>query len=66
MGWLGEPLPKKDQAGAAPFTRRCMKDLVEERLIARRRDLFTNLDLVFFDTTPPFFEGAGSDTIGQY
>jgi hypothetical protein len=31
---------------------RCIKDLVEERLFAHRRDLFTRLDLVFMDTTP--------------
>jgi hypothetical protein len=66
MGWLGEALPKQEQAGATAFTARCTKDLVEEALFARRRDLFTNLDIVFFDTTSIYFEGEGGDTIGQY
>jgi hypothetical protein len=29
------------------------------------RDLFTGLDLVFFDTTSIYFQGAGGETIGQ-
>jgi hypothetical protein len=32
-------------------TPRCLKDLIEEDLFERRRDLFTEVDLVFFDTT---------------
>jgi transposase len=32
----------------------------------RRRDLFTDLDLVFFDTTSLYFEGDGGETLGQY
>jgi hypothetical protein len=39
---------------------------VEERLFARRRDLFTTADLVFFDTTSLYFEGGGGETLGQY
>ena len=34
-------------------------------MFARRRDLFTDLDIVFFDTTSIYFEGAGGETIGQ-
>jgi transposase len=30
-----------------------------------RRDLFSGLDLVFFDTTSLYFEGTGGDSIGQ-
>lgn len=66
MGWLGEPLPSDQQAGATPFAPRCTKDLIEEALFARRRDLFSGLDLVFFDTTSIYFEGEGGDRIGQY
>jgi len=66
MAWLGEPLPEEQQAGATPFAPRCTKDLLEEQLFARRRDLFTGLDLLFFDTTSIYFEGAGGDTLGQY
>jgi len=66
MGWLGEPLPPDGQAGATPFAPRCTKDLVEEALFARRKDLFSSLDLVFFDTTSIYFEGEGGSVIGQY
>ncbi|MBC8391915.1 MAG: IS1634 family transposase [Deltaproteobacteria bacterium] len=65
MGWLGEALAKEEQEGATPFAPRCMKDKIEERLFAERRDLFTNLDLVFFDTTSIYFEGEGGENIGQ-
>src|SRR5437667_364883 len=53
-------------ASGAPFAPRCTKDLVEEALHERRRDLFTDLDLVFFDTTSLYFEGDGGETLGQY
>ena len=66
MAWLGEPLPKDQQAAATPFAPRTMKDLVEEALFARRRDLFSSLDLVFFDTTSLYFHGAGGDTLGRH
>jgi hypothetical protein len=65
MAWLGEELPEAGQDGRTPFGPRCLKDLVEERLFARRRDLFTRLDLVFMDTTSLFFEGAGGQTLGR-
>ena len=65
MGWLGDELPKKEQAGRTPFAPRCTKDLIEEALFARRRDLFTELQLVFFDTTSIYFEGEGGETLGQ-
>ena len=66
MAWLGEELPCGDQAGATPFARRCTKDRIEERLFERRRDLFTGLDMVFFDTTSIYFEGEGGDELGRY
>ena len=65
MGWLGDELPKEEQADRTPFAPRCTKDLIEEALFARRRDLFTELQLVFFDTTSIYFEGEGGDTIGR-
>jgi transposase len=65
MAWLGEVLPKDQQNGATPFAPRTNKDLIEEALFARRRDLFTDLDIVFFDTTSIYFEGEGGETIGQ-
>ena len=66
MAWLGEPLPKAQQPGATPFAPRTTKDLIEEALFARRRDLFSSLDLVFFDTTSLSFHGAGGDTLGRH
>jgi len=66
MAWLGEPLPEDQQAGATPFSPRCTKDLIEEGLFAHRRDLFSELNLVFFDTTSIYFEGEGGDSLGQY
>ena len=66
MAWLGEPLPEDQQAWATPFAPRCVKDLIEEALFAQSRDLFTSLELVFFDTTSIYFVGEGGETIGQY
>ena len=66
MGWLGEELSEEEQEGRLPFGSRCTKDIVEERLFARRRDLFTSLSLVFFDTTSIYFEGEGGETLGEY
>jgi transposase len=66
MAWLGEVLPKDQQDGATPFAPRTNKDLIEEALFARRRDLFSDLDIVFFDTTSIYFEGEGGETIGQH
>jgi hypothetical protein len=66
MAWLGEELPEKEQDGRTPFAPRCLKDVVEERLFAHRRDLLTRLDLVFMDTTSLYFEGAGGQTLGQH
>ncbi len=66
MGWLGQSLPDDEQFGATPFVPRCTKDLIEETLFNRRRDLLSTLDLVFFDTTSIYFEGRGGESIGQY
>jgi len=66
MAWLGEPLLSKEQLGASPFAPRCIKDLIEEALFTQRRDIFSGLELVFFDTTSIYFEGEGGETIGQY
>lgn len=62
MAFLGEV--KKDQKDATPFSPRCTKDLIEEGIFFSNRDLFSELDIVFFDTTSIYFEGAGGKTIG--
>ena len=64
MAFLGSSID--EQLGKTPFAPRCIKDLVEERLFSLRRNLFTELELVFFDTTSIYFEGKGGDEIGQY
>lgn len=65
MAWLGEELPEAEQTDATPFAPRTVKDLVEERLFARRHELFTDLSVVFMDTTSLYFEGAGGETLGK-
>jgi hypothetical protein len=42
------------------------KEAVEKSLFMSTRDLFTTLDMVFFDTTSIYFEGRGGDTLGQH
>jgi Transposase DDE domain len=66
MAWLGEALPEPEQDARTPFAPRCTKDLVEERLFAHRRDLFSRLDLVFMDTTSLYFAGAAGQTLGRH
>jgi transposase len=61
MAFLGEALEELEKPTGAV---RCTKDLVEEALFDRRRDLFTEVELVFFDTTSLYFEGQGGE-IGQ-
>lgn len=63
MGFLGEGL--KDQNGATKLSPRCTKDRIEELLFSAQRNLFSSLELVFFDTTSIYFEGRGGETIGQ-
>jgi len=63
MAFIGEEL--EDQKAASPFAARCNKDLIEESIFFEKRELFSQLDLVFFDTTSIYFEGAGGKSIGQ-
>ncbi|MDO9263932.1 MAG: IS1634 family transposase, partial [Desulfosalsimonadaceae bacterium] len=63
MSFLGEELD--DQADAMPMAPRRNKDLIEEMLFSANRHLFTELDLVFFDTTSIYFEGQGGETLGH-
>ena len=62
MAFLGEEI--EDQKDRTPFTPRCTKDVIEEDLFLARRDLFSGLDCVFFDTTSIYFEGEGGQNIG--
>ena len=62
VAWLGAPLPGQPPGEANP---RCVKDLLEEQLFARRRTLFSQQALVFFDTTSVFFTGEGGEHLGE-
>ena len=65
MAFLGKPL--EDHPGTRVLnTPRCTKDWIEEELFDQRRDLFSAIDLVFFDTTSVYFEGEGGQELGQY
>ncbi len=63
MAFLGEET--NDQKDRTPFSPRCTKDVIEEELFQMRQDLFSGLDIVFFDTTSLYFEGEGGETLGQ-
>ena len=67
MAWLGEELDAEDggQKHATPFAPRCVKDQIEEALFERRRDLFSELSIVFMDTTSLSFTGEGGETLGE-
>jgi transposase len=62
MAFLGEEISDQDDRTHAP---RCTKDVIEERVFDHRKNLFTDLDLVFLDTTALYFEGEGGKTIGK-
>jgi len=63
MAWLGEEMAPLAPGALAP---RCVKDLIEERLFERRCDLFSDLSLVFMDTTSLSFCGAGGQSLGAH
>ena len=63
MAWLGEEIAAKAEGELAP---RCVKDVIEEKLFERRRDLFTDLSAVFLDTTSLSFYGEGGETLGEH
>ena len=63
MAFLGQEIESKGPKTLG--TPRCLKDLIEEELFEHRRDLFTEVDLVFFDTTSLYFEGRGGESIGK-
>lgn len=66
MQWLGEPLLDTEQDNLVAFSPRCTKDIIEEKLYWRRRNLYTSLEVVFFDTTSIYFEGEGGYQLGRH
>jgi transposase len=65
MAFLGEPLADQP-APQVLGTPRCTKDWIAEQLFEPRRDLFSEIDLVFFDTTSIYFQGEGGQEIGRH
>jgi hypothetical protein len=63
MAWLGEELADQQGSGLVPRTN---KDLIEEQLFAKRRNLFNDVGLAIFDTTSLYFEGDGGTTLGRH
>ena len=63
MAWLGEATGEEGEITGVP---RRIKDEIEERLFDQRRDLFSEIDLIFFDTTSIYFEGQGGQTLGRH
>jgi len=64
MWWLGEKTDPGD--GSDLRTKRHVKDEIEEQIFFRNRDLFTGLEIVFFDTTSLYFEGEGGQELGEH
>ncbi|HEV2041917.1 MAG TPA: IS1634 family transposase, partial [Casimicrobiaceae bacterium] len=62
MSWLGDELADQNGRGLVPRTN---KDLIEEQLFAKRRNLFNDVGLAIFDTTSLYFEGDGGNTLGR-
>ena len=58
--------PTISSKGSTKLVPRCVKDVIEEQLFLRRRDLFTEVEIVFFDTTSLYFEGEGGETLGEH
>lgn len=63
MAWLGEETGPLADGALAP---RCVKDVIEEQLFDRRRDLFSELSVVFMDTTTLSFAGEGGEALGAH
>ena len=65
MAWPGTPLAGEDTP-EGKFSPCCTKDWIEEELFAERRDLYTDLDMVFFDTTSLYFHGEGGTELSRH
>ena len=63
MAFLGEetePVTQDKQLSAERI-----KDKIEDDLFFAQRNLFSAIEMVFFDTTSIYFEGEGGESIGQ-
>jgi hypothetical protein len=60
MAWLGEDIVAGQASQARSRT-----EVIEEALYHRRKSLFGELSVAFFDTTSLYFEGQGGATLGR-
>ena len=65
MALLGRNWPKANRRARRRLRGADLKDLAEEDLFARRRDLFSTLDPVLMNTTGLYFEGAGGQSLAR-
>ena len=65
MSWLGEQLPRERAGRHARSSRAASRISSRSGLFASRHDLFSELSVVFMDTTTLYFEGRGGDTLGE-
>jgi transposase len=63
MAFLGDPIERLPQTHRRSSLQQ--RPHPQEAVFERRRDLFTEVELVFFDTTSLYFEGRGGESIGQ-
>ena len=63
--WPGSASRWPIRTGASGLAPRCRKDVVEEALFNRRRDLFAELSVVFMDTTSLSFEARAAPNSGR-
>lgn len=63
MAFLGEPTADWNEDD--PLSSRYVFQHLEERIFLGNRDLFTRLEMVFFDTTSIYFEGTGGEHLGE-
>ncbi len=63
MEWLGEPVSEWNEED--PLAERRIHHQLEEMVYMTRRDLFSAVQMVFFDTTSLYFEGKGGDGLGE-
>jgi len=63
MTFWGEEI--EEQKNDEELSPRCNKEKIEEIIFLKRRNLFSELEMVYFDTTSIYFEGKGGETIGE-
>lgn len=63
MEWLGEAQDEWNEAD--PLSERRTYHRLEELLFLKNRDLFSSIQMVFFDTTSVYFEGDGGTDLGE-